>query len=122
MKKTYMRYAHGKYGKGIGAVAITFEDGLFGVGVSMCHPGDRFDKAFARDTAIERSEECLKSDGFDFTDLMKGYWVVDLVLDKLPKSATRRDAVDEIFSTALAIVDEDIIVDFARIFAKSFKA
>ena len=119
MTKTYMRYVRNKHGNGIGAVAITFENGIFGIGTAMCHPTDRFDKTEGRNLAMTRSKNAVSDNGMEITDILNGFWIAE-ILDILPKSAKRRDDVDHMLSAIMDMIEQDILVDFARMYARSF--
>ena len=119
MTRTYMRYVRNRHGNGIGVVAMTFEDGIFGIGTAMCHPTDKFDKKAGKEMAISRSVKALDGDGMDITDILSGSWIVD-VLDVLPRSAKRQSDVDYMLSAIMDMIEEDVLVDFARMFARSF--
>lgn len=117
MHKNYIRFVRDQHGNGIGAVAITFDNGLFGIGTSMCHPEDKFDKKLGREKAISRSEENLD---ITFIDLINSSWA-DEILSALPRAEKRRDDVESVLSTIIDMIEQDVVVDLARMYVKIFQ-
>lgn len=66
VRKPYETFAHYKLGKGFATLSISVDEGDTHVGVSFCHPRDRFDKKFGRSIASGRRIKDSHEFSFDF--------------------------------------------------------
>lgn len=112
--KTYFRYVRTKRGVNHGAIALIEDGGKVGLGISVCHPSDKFDKKVARDIAVQRAQESFGKAPYSFYELVDNVWQEELE-SYLPNDWVKLYSFG---NTASHMID-DIVMDYARNWYKS---
>lgn len=118
MKLVKLQYIrdHYKYDSLIGAVAVIYDGGKLGIGISVKSPSDTFSKSFGRNLAFSRAKESLKR-GVDLSVLFDpvSRQSYDLLTgNSIRFSSSYLYEIEDTLSTVLADVKESLFHMFVE--------